>query len=47
MNEDKKEICYCLEIFRKKYGEHVTGNCLKLECERYRRENKLPPQKKS
>ena len=28
--------CYCLEIFRKKYGDHVQGNCLKLSCGRYR-----------
>lgn len=42
MTLEKKEKCYCLEIFRKKYGNHVTGNCLKLDCERYRRENNLP-----
>ncbi|QOY35098.1 hypothetical protein AWH56_020710 [Anaerobacillus isosaccharinicus] len=45
MTIEKKDKCYCLEIFRQKYGNHVTGNCLKLECERYRRENNLPPSK--
>ena len=36
------EICYCLEMFRKK-DPNVQGECLKMQCGRYkvekRREN--------
>lgn len=40
---DKTDKCYCIEIFRKKYGNHVNGKCLKLDCERYRYENNIIP----
>jgi hypothetical protein len=30
--------CYCLEIFRKKYGKYIQGDCLKLNCARYKKE---------
>lgn len=33
--------CYCLEIFRKKFGNEVQGKCLELACARYRRENEI------
>jgi hypothetical protein len=46
MTANKTEKCYCLEIFRKKYGNHVNGNCLKLACERYRRETEKLQSKK-
>ena len=35
---NQTEKCYCLEIFKKKYGNQVQGKCLKLECARYRTE---------
>lgn len=35
-----EEKCYCLEIFRKKFGDHVQGECLKYSCGRYRREKR-------
>ncbi|WP_157888146.1 hypothetical protein [Bacillus marinisedimentorum] len=38
MNDDEK--CYCLEIFRSKYGDHVQGDCLKWSCGRYRIEKR-------
>ena len=34
---DKEETCYCLEAFRKKYGPHVQGTCMKLDCANYRK----------
>ncbi len=34
------EKCYCLEVFRKKYGSHVQGDCLKWSCGRYRIEKR-------
>ncbi|SDP50656.1 hypothetical protein SAMN05216565_103363 [Litchfieldia salsa] len=37
MVEDQ-ERCYCLELFKKQYGDHVKGNCLKNKCARYRTE---------
>ncbi len=36
--KNEREKCYCLEIFKKKYGDHVQGECLKLACTRYRTE---------
>ncbi|WP_169891150.1 hypothetical protein [Litchfieldia alkalitelluris] len=36
--EKEKKKCICLEIFRKKYGEHVKGECFKMNCARYRKE---------
>ena len=35
---DHEEICHCLNLFRKTYGDHVQGDCLKLKCARYRTE---------
>jgi hypothetical protein len=32
--------CYCLEIFRAKYGDQVDGKCLRESCARWRRENR-------
>jgi hypothetical protein len=36
----ENEKCWCLEIFKKKYGEHVQGDCLKQSCARYRAEKR-------
>ena len=43
MPNEKADKCYCLEIFRKKYGNHVNGKCQKLKCQRYLRENNIDP----
>lgn len=48
--EDK---CYCLEVFKKKYGDYVQGKCLEWSCGRYRieqrkiKENKLIKENKN
>jgi hypothetical protein len=36
MNSIQKNKCYCLEIFRKKFGPEVQGKCLEMSCGRYR-----------
>ncbi|MBM4763563.1 hypothetical protein [Bacillus sp. B15-48] len=43
---NKDEKCYCLAIFRKKYGNDVQGNCLKTECARYSREKEKEKDRK-
>jgi hypothetical protein len=32
--------CYCLEIFRAKFGDQVEGKCLRESCARWRREQR-------
>jgi hypothetical protein len=40
-DNEKDTKCYCLEIFRKKFGDHVEGKCLEWSCGRYRKEKRL------